>query len=210
MARAKSPTEIVATNYDLIVWGEAWQRAFSRPESVGVWCIWGDSGNGKTSFSMQLAKELARTYKVIYLSREEGARLTMKEHILRHGLLEVKRNFNIVSESTEKLSERLKGKRSPQVAIIDSVDACGINVKEYRRLCDAHPNKLLIFVSRAEGNKLLTNAGKAAKFDADLKLFVQGFRAYSKGRFNEGNFFTIWDEKANEYWGISSQNTQAL
>ena len=37
----------------------AWADAFGEPERIGVWFIWGNSGNGKSSFVMQLCKELA-------------------------------------------------------------------------------------------------------------------------------------------------------
>lgn len=36
----------------------AMRDAFGTPERSGVWFIWGNSGNGKTSFVMQLAKAL--------------------------------------------------------------------------------------------------------------------------------------------------------
>mgnify|MGYP000320329112 CR=1 FL=1 len=38
----------------------AWAEAFGEPERIGVWFIWGNSGNGKSSFVMQLCKELAK------------------------------------------------------------------------------------------------------------------------------------------------------
>ena len=39
-------------------------------------------------------------------------------------------------------------------------------------------------------------------YDATLKIWVEGFKAFSKGRFigEKGNY-TIWEEGANKYWG---------
>ena len=41
--------------------------------------VWGKSGNGKTSFVLQLCKELTRYGKVAYDSLEEGSSLTMQK-----------------------------------------------------------------------------------------------------------------------------------
>ena len=39
-------------------------------------------------------------------------------------------------------------------------------------------------------------------YDASLKIYVEGFRAFSKGRFfGSVGHFTIWDEGAVRYWG---------
>ena len=36
----------------------AWADAFGNPERKGVWFVWVQSGNGKTSFIMQLSLSL--------------------------------------------------------------------------------------------------------------------------------------------------------
>ena len=39
-------------------------------------------------------------------------------------------------------------------------------------------------------------------YDATLKIWVEGFKAFSKGRFiGQTGEFTIWDEGAERYWG---------
>jgi len=40
-------------------------------------------------------------------------------------------------------------------------------------------------------------------YTADLKIWVEGYRAFSKGRtFGELGYYTIWPERAEAYWGV--------
>ena len=46
-------------------------------------------------------------------------------------------------------------------------------------------------------------------YDATLKIWVEGFKAFSKGRFiGQTGEFTIWDEGAARYWGEISKTTE--
>jgi len=46
-------------------------QAFKQPQNKGVWFVWGTSASGKSSFTMQLAKEFARFESVLYNVLEE-------------------------------------------------------------------------------------------------------------------------------------------
>ena len=56
MKRAYSPTEVQQMNIPSFPFEGKWEAAFGHPDRTGVWIIWGESGNGKSSFVMQLAK----------------------------------------------------------------------------------------------------------------------------------------------------------
>ena len=58
MARAYSVTEAMSMKKKTFDFEGDFYDAFGNPETTGVWFIWGNSGNGKSSFVMQLAKEL--------------------------------------------------------------------------------------------------------------------------------------------------------
>ena len=97
---------------------------------------------------------------------------------------EVNKRFIILDrESMTDLSERLSKRRSPEAVIIDSFQYSGLNYATYKALKEKHRNKLLIFISHAEGIKPEGRAAKKVAYDADVKIFVQGFRAICKGRF---------------------------
>ena len=54
MKRAISVRDILDKKYETFPFEGKWKEAFDTPENRGVWFIWGNSGNGKTSFVMQL------------------------------------------------------------------------------------------------------------------------------------------------------------
>jgi predicted ATP-dependent serine protease len=142
MERAQSVREIISKNFTTVVWGKQWQQAFGTPEVYGVWFVWGNSGSGKTTFLLQMLKELAKKYKVVYNSLEEGGGLTMQTQLVRNNMQEIKRNIQISCENMESLSKRLSGKRSPQIAIIDSFQYTGLNFAKYVKFKETHPTKL--------------------------------------------------------------------
>lgn len=203
MSRALSPTEILKMKKESFKLSPAWAAAFGSPEKVGVWFIWGNSGNGKTGFVMQLGAELSRDEKVLYVSYEEGFSLTMQNNIRRYNLTKANKRFQIVEGiPLEELSERLSKPRSPKIVIIDSFQYTQMTYKSYLKFKEAHRDKLIIFVSHADGNNPSGRSAKSVMYDATLKIWVQGYRAFSKGRFfGSQEYFSIWGEGARKYWG---------
>lgn len=202
MARALSVSEVLKMKKATLPLTGEWEEAFGVPERVGVWIIWGHSGNGKSSFVMQLCKELAKFGKVAYNSLEEGTSLTMKNTLQRFGMAEVNNKLLLLCESMEELSERLSKRRSPDFVIIDSFQYTQMTYKEYIKLKEKHRDKLLVFISHAEGKFPEGRSAKKVMYDSSLKVWVEGYRAISKGRFfGPKGHYTIWPEKAIEYWG---------
>ena len=67
-----------------------------------------------TTFVVQLCKYLCQFERVINDSLEEGVSLTMKNTLLRCGMLEVNRRFLLLdNEPMKDLSERLLRRKSP-------------------------------------------------------------------------------------------------
>lgn len=201
MKRAYSPKEVQSMNIPCFPFEGEWEAAFGRPDRTGTWIIWGESGNGKSTFVMKLAKYLCRWCTVAYDSLEESTGLSFQNTLNRERMEEVNRKFILDRESMDDLSERLSKRRSPDVVIIDSFQYSGLTYASYKALKEKHRNKLLIFVSHCEGEKPEGRAAKKVAYDADVKIFVRGFRAISKGRFitKPGNHYTIWEEGAAQY-----------
>lgn len=180
----------------------AWEASLGRPAKSGTWLVWGHSGNGKTSFVMQLAKYLCKFEKVLYDSLEESTGLSVQKSLRRHGMADVARRFIILDrEPMNALSERLKRKKSPSVVIVDSFQYSGLSYAGYKQLKEEHPSKLFIFISHAEGSRPEGRAAKKVEYDADIKIFVEGFKASCKSRFMDrpGVPFIIWEEGAIKY-----------
>lgn len=189
--------------YETMAFDGAWRDAFGTPERRGVWIIWGNSGNGKTSFALQLAKYLCRFGRVAYDSLEEGACLTMQEAMRRENMMEVNKKFLLIdNENMEELGIRLSRQKSPDIVVIDSFQYTQMNYRQYIAFKERHKRKLLIFVSHADGKLPNGRAAKSLMYDASLKIYIEGFRAFSKGRFiGPIGHIDIVPDKARTYWG---------
>ena len=202
--RAFSPAEILKMKKDTIPFSGAWEEAFGNPEWVGTWIVWGNSGDGKTSFVMQLCKELAEWKKVGYNSLEQRASKTMQDTLREYNMNQCKRGrFQLIpGESIVQLNDRLSKPKSPDVIVIDSFQYTQLSYKEYIDFKEKHPGKLIIFVSHADGTQPDGRAARKVKYDAELKIRVEGFRAHSQGRtIGSRGYYTVWDEGALKYWG---------
>ena len=203
LKRAYSPVEIQNMNIPAFDFTGAWEDSLGRPAKTGTWIIWGQPGNGKSSFAMQLVKYLCKFDRVIYDSLEESTGKSLQMSLNRHNMEEVNHKLLILDrESMAELSERLSRKRSPGIVIIDSFQYSGLTYQGYKELKEKHSNKLLIFISHAEGVRPEGRIAKKVEYDADVKIFVQGFKAVCKSRFMEkpGVPFTIWEEGAAKCW----------
>lgn len=200
---AKGVREMLNMKYDTFDFRGEWYEAFGLPEKRGVWFVWGNSGNGKTSFVMQLCKYLCRFGRVAYNSLEEGVSLTMQNAMKRFGMIDVNRRFLLLdAESIEQLEIRLSRKKSPDIVVIDSFQYTMMNFKQYIELRERHKSKLLIFISHADGRLPSGRSAKSAMYNADLKIYVEGYRAFSKGRYiGPKKYFDIWPEESERYWG---------
>lgn len=203
MKKALSVTDMMRMKREVYEFEGKWLEAFGRPERNGIWIVWGQSGNGKTSFVLQLCKELTKFGKIAYDSLEEGDSLTMQNALVRVGMADVGNKFMLLNqESITDLSERLSKRRSPDIVVIDSFQYTNMSLLEFRKFCEKFKHKLLIFISQADGAKPLGRTAVSVMYSASLKIFVNGYRAITKGRYygNKG-YYTIWEERAKEIWG---------
>lgn len=208
LRKAITVAEIMSKKYIDIDFQGHWQELLGNPERNGCWIIWGQSFNGKTSFSFQLAKELTKFGKVLYNSLEEGAGKSMKNAIVRGHMLEVKRRFHIIQEDIETLKIRLRKVRSANIIFIDSLQYSDINKVEYKRLKLEFPNKLFIWISHAEGKRPKGRLADFIRYDADVKIRIEGFKAICLSRIanNINTEYVIYQIGADEYWGTNLIN----
>ena len=203
LRRALSVSDMLSLKRKTYAFEGAWAEAFGQPEQNGVWFVWGGSGNGKTSFVLQLCKELSRFGRVAYDSLEEGASLTMQNVFVKMGMQDVARRFVLLDrEDMELLDARLGKRKSPDIVVIDSFQYTGMTFRDYQAFKERHADKLLIFISQADGSKPAGRTAVSVMYDAALKIFVSGYRAISKGRyFGTKGYYTIWEERARLVYG---------
>jgi hypothetical protein len=202
LKRALTVKNIFDKKYSLFDFEDEWFDAFGRPEMSGVWFIWGGSGNGKTSFIIQLIKELTRFENVLLNSLEEGTGHTLRKSFEQFDMQEVKNKLHIVNDRPEELISRLKMKKSARIVIIDSFQYTMMSYRDYINFKLMFPDKLIILISHADGKSPAGRSAKSVMYDASLKVWVEGYRAFSKGRYiGELGYYDIWAERAMTYWG---------
>lgn len=199
--RAVSMHQLFHTNIRNLAFEGEWFQAIGRPEVTGTWIIWGNSGNGKTRFALQLAKYLTSFGKrVAYDSLEEGVSLSLRNACADCNMQEVARRFLLLDmEPISELIARLEKPKSQDIIIIDSLQYTGLTYTEYKRLRDRFRTKLFILVSHAEGFHPAGRVARSIRFDANVKIWVEGYRAYPVSRYGGGQPYTIWEEGANNF-----------
>ena len=204
ISRAVSTEELLQRRFKTMDLRGEWRDLLGEPERNGVWLIWGNSGNGKTRFCLTLAKYLTAFGRVAYNTLEEGARRTMQkavEEVNMQELPKLRRPVFLDREPIGELRDRLKCHKSPDIVFIDSLQYSGINRPEYIALKEQFPNKLFIFVSHAEGKNPLGRTAQFIRYDVDIKIRVEGFRAFSVSRLGASKPLTIWEDGARDYFG---------
>lgn len=152
MKRAYSPKEIAARRWETLRWGEKWSKPFGEPADNASWFISGASASGKSSFVMQLAKELCKYGPVLYMSYEEGVNQSFQRRMDYLGMEEVQGRFRVVTDDTyDELVERLRKPKSPKFVIVDSfqvaADGAGFSYERAVALMKRFPKKCFIYIS---------------------------------------------------------------
>lgn len=203
MARAWTVSDIQNAELETLDFKGRWADSFGRPDRYGVILIYGHSGNGKTRFALEMAKYLTEftNRKVLYNSLEEGLSVSMQRAIADVQMEEVKNRFLFVQEHKGYLLERLRKQRSPDIVFIDSFQYFGLNKREYIKMREEFPKKLFVFISHADGKKPAGRTAEFTKYDAGVKIWVEGYKAIPISRYGGNEEFVIWEKGAERYWG---------
>jgi len=172
-------------------------QAFGAPQDRGVWFVWGGSASGKSSFLMQLAYEFAQTEKTLYnLLEEEPDDADYIDRTQLFNMHEVARNFHTAQFNYDELIVYLKKRNAPKVVFIDSITYFGIDFEKYIKLKKQFKTKRFVIVGHASGKRPRTKLEEDIMFDAKMKIYVEGYAAYCKGRTigPNGGIYTIWQE----------------
>mgnify|MGYP001214717261 CR=1 FL=1 len=204
--RATSITNFLNMKFETIEFSTEWELAFGQPEKGGIWYVGGRPGNGKTSFVVQLIKELAtQGMRVRFYNFEEQESLTMQETIQRVNLVEVSDNIVMINSlmKYEALKDEIARTRNDAI-VIDTIQKSGITAKQIEDLRESFPNKQIIGVCHVQPNGLPDKqAANQVYREASLKIRCDRFRAISEGRyFGERGYLNIWKERADIMWAV--------
>lgn len=207
--RAATVLEVLNTKFKELDFDGEFRELFGKPERSGCWIIWAESANGKTAFTLQLVKYLCKFGKVAYDSLEEGISLSLKIAFIREGMREKQgRVLLLDKEPIDELKNRLRKRKSPDFIVIDSVQYSGLTKITAKQLTDEFHNKLFIFISHAAGKLPDGRTANSIRYDANVKIRIEGFRAWIESRYggDKRKYYTIYPDGANAYWGDETKN----
>ena len=203
MARAYGVRQIMNASFKTLDFQNEWLQLIGQPEALGSWIIWGPSYNGKSSFSLSLAKYLATFGKVAYNSLEEGRCESIRQGFAHVDMMEVDGKLLLLDqEPISDLVIRLRKKKSPRFIFIDSLQYAGLTYPTYKELVNEFRNKLFIWISHADGREPAGAVARRVRYDAFVKIRVEGFLAFCESRYGgDRQPYTIWQQGAEEYYG---------
>lgn len=199
--RAYGPREMMRFKSVPLPWDGEWQRVFGNPEINDMWFISGPSASGKSSFCMQLAKKLCEYGSVLYVSVEEGKKMSFCQRLRRYHMEEVQSKFRVtINGDLENLRETLHKRKSARFIILDSFQNLQIlhnwNFKSALDLMMEFPHKSFIFISQEYKSEPKGKAAGSLKYQASVKVRVNGYKAVCQGRFikEAGAEFKVWQD----------------
>ncbi|KGF48521.1 DNA repair protein RadA family protein [Prevotella disiens] len=199
--RAYSPKEIAAKKWVTLPWGEQWSEPFGFPAENASWFISGASAQGKSSFVMQLGKELCKYGPVLYMSYEEGVTQPFQRRMDYLNMNEVQGRFRVIDdESIEELEARLAKPKSAKFIIVDSFQVgCnnfGWSYSSAVTLMKRFSRKCFIFISQEYKSEPMGKPAVSLRYICDMKVRVMGYKAYCLGRSvgSAGTHYVVWKE----------------
>ena len=208
MARTLSATQVLAVANDTIRLSDGWGDCFGEMDRTGIVFIYGPSTSGKSSAAISMAKALTEHGRVLYASNEEGFRSSFQNRLRRFSIADCGSKIQFTNkESMSDLLARLDKRKSADFVIIDSIQDTKIRRAEYEKIKRMSAKKMFIFVSRIQGSIPIGRLAVDIKFDADLKVWVEGGRAVSQGRYiGDAGYYDVLADRAREYYGLSKHN----
>lgn len=199
---------IESIQHEYINFTGEWAEAFGTPERSGCWIIYGKSGQGKSSFALQLARELDRLgMRVLFLTLEMGTCADFQADLKTVGIRNGVSRMTFADSCTiEELDDYLGKQRSADVVFIDSVQyfekQCGATSEGIIRLRKKYPRKIFIYISHVEGKEVEGKTAYEVKRDSYKRIYVEGWKASYIGRGKGGprGYFVVWPDGYRNYW----------
>lgn len=206
MARSKTTLNLFQKKKNaLVVFTHAvLQLVIGSAERKGCWIIYGREKHGKTWFTLKLAKEIAKYERVAYISAEEGLDDSFMESIKRAGITT---SDDILWDEylpVDEIIEKFQKQRSANIIVIDNLTMYSDEMKPTeikKKLLNALPSKLVIFVAHEERNEAYPAIARMAKKLAKVVFHVEGLKTFVTSRFSPGGEIVINEEKSEIYHG---------
>ncbi|CAL2108215.1 conserved hypothetical protein [Tenacibaculum sp. 190524A02b] len=202
MGRSLTVQNLYNQKFDTFSLGGVYGKVMGAPETSGAWIIYGAEKNGKTTFSLMLAKYLSSFRKTLYVSAEEGTGNDFVRACQRAGI-EPNKNLHFHGYlSIEDLDKKLSSRRAPKIVFLDNVTVYSSELRGgiVHKLLRKHNDKLIVFIAHEERNEPYTATAKLVRKLAKIIVRVRGLACFVSGRCKGGKII-IDEEKAMLYHG---------
>jgi predicted ATP-dependent serine protease len=179
-------------------------EAVGGAERRGCWMIYGAEKNGKTWFALTLAKNIAQFERVAYISAEEGLYSSFQNACRRASITVTDKILWNEYMSIDEIIEKYRHPRTPNIVFIDNLTIYTDEIKPgelKKKLINALPNKLIVFVAHEERKDAYPAIARMAKKMANVVIHIRGLKAFITSRFSEGGEMVIDEQKSALFWG---------
>ena len=203
MARGISVKTLLGKEYDTYKFDGILGEVLGEQERNGIWVIYGNEKNGKTTLALLLADYLTKYENLNYISAEEGTGFTFQQNVKRAkiDLKQTKIKFYDYLDINE-IEAMLSKRQSARIIVIDNATAYIDDLKSpvLRKLKRDFPKTHFIIMAHEEKNEPTTAMAKLAKKLCNVYIRVVGLTAFVGGRCPGGTII-IDDQKAMLFHG---------
>jgi len=208
MARGITGKTLLSKKFKTYKFDGIWEKILGEQERGGIWVIYGNEKNGKTTLALKLSEYLTKYDNLNYISAEEGTGFTFQQNLSRAKIdfKNTKIKFYDYME-IEDLTNMLDRRQSARIMVIDNATAYVDDLKTavLRKLKRKYPDTLFIIMAHMEKNEPTTAMAKLAKKLCNVYFRVEGLTAFVGGRC-PGGVLTINEQTAMLYHGSEIKN----
>jgi hypothetical protein len=199
MGKSIGVVSLLKKNYPAYELSDEWRDAIGNPEKNFKAIVWGKSGQGKTTGTLKLCKELSRFGRVYYNSAEQGEGKSLQDVVKLVNLADCQPGSIVFGDKDtfEEMMIKLKRNRAKFV-VIDSLQYTNLTTANYKLMIETYKKKSFIIISwEGTGGEPKGEYAKAIRYMVDIKIRVHGGILKADSRFGETKPYKIF-EKAIE------------
>lgn len=211
MARGITAKTLLNKKFKTFKFDGIWKTVLGEQERGGIWVIYGNEKNGKTTLALLLSEYLTKFENLNYVSAEEGTGFTFQQNLSRANIdfKNTKIKFYDYLE-IEEIDKMLTKRQNARIMVLDNATAYVDDLKTavLRRLKRDYPDVLFIIMAHMEKNEPTTAMAKLAKKLCNVYFRIEGLTAFVGGRC-PGGTITINEQTAMLFHGSEIKNKKA-